>query len=288
MRWFRIGVIVVIVAVAAVFLWLARSVRPNLVMIDAEPYAIAASGRVDHSPFENLLARFLRADGSLDYASWHADPASRNELDRYLATLSKVSPRSAPASYGDTTSAIAYYINAYHAAGIAVILRAWPVRSIREIGPDPDHDDARGFFRRNTFLFGGSQMTLYGLVCRWLADLSPDPAVACAIGGFSPMFPPVPKSIPTGPSQPSFFAEQARAFVNSPGVVTLDEARQRVLVSPAFFWRHELFARSSDEADPTPDIRALCERFAAPDLRASLLRARKWELAPAAADLSIR
>ena len=257
-------------------------------MIDAEPYAIDASGRVDHTPIENLVARFQRADGSVDYGSWHDDASARNDLDRYLATLAKVSPKSAPARYTDPTATIAYYINAYHAAGIAVILRAWPVHSLREIGPDPDHDDARGFFRRNTFLFGGSQMTLYGLVSRWLADLSPDPRVACSIGGFSPMFPPIPKSIPTGSAQAAFFDEQAWAFVNAPGVVTVDEARKLVLVSPSFLWRHELFARSSDEADPTPDIRALCERFAAPDLRTALLRAHTWEIAPGPADLSIR
>ena len=59
---------VVAVAIAAV-LWINRPVRVALAAAPPEGFPI---GGFDHDVFEDLLRRFVAADGRVDYAQWHA------------------------------------------------------------------------------------------------------------------------------------------------------------------------------------------------------------------------
>ena len=52
-----------------------------------------------HAVFQNLLDRFLTADGKVRYQSWHDDPDALQVLDAYLAMLARTSPDSDPATF---------------------------------------------------------------------------------------------------------------------------------------------------------------------------------------------
>ena len=81
---------------------------------------------VDHSKLDLLLSAYVSESGFVDYAA-----IQKNQLlDEYLEVLSGVVPEELPEK-----EAIAYWINAYNAFTIKLIVDNFPVGSIREITP---------------------------------------------------------------------------------------------------------------------------------------------------------
>ena len=81
---------------------------------------------VDHTLFDALLKKHVNEAGLVDYSSVKAG----TELDAYLDVLAAVSPGEL-----DEQEAIAFWINAYNAYTIKLIVENYPVGSIREISP---------------------------------------------------------------------------------------------------------------------------------------------------------
>jgi hypothetical protein len=83
--------------------------------------------QIDHTAWNTLLAKYVDANGMVDYGTWKATAADQQALDAYLAHLSQAS-LSKPAS---RESQLAYWINAYNAVTARGILREYPTASIR-------------------------------------------------------------------------------------------------------------------------------------------------------------
>ncbi len=83
--------------------------------------------QIDHATWNALLAKYVDANGMVDYATWKATAADQQALDAYLAHLSQAS-LSKPAS---REGQLAYWINAYNAVTARGILREYPTTSIR-------------------------------------------------------------------------------------------------------------------------------------------------------------
>ncbi len=73
----------------------------------------------DHSALDELLSRYVDADGLVAYAAWRATPADRDRLDGYLAGLGAHDPELAC----PLTHRLAYWVNAYNAVTLAGVLR---------------------------------------------------------------------------------------------------------------------------------------------------------------------
>uniref|UniRef100_UPI00404A30EE DUF547 domain-containing protein n=1 Tax=Gelidibacter sp. TaxID=2018083 RepID=UPI00404A30EE len=81
---------------------------------------------VDHSKWNNLLTKYVTDDGNVNYQGFKAD---KKELASYITYLSHFNP-------DDTwqkEETLAYWINAYNALTIDLILRNYPVKSIKDI-----------------------------------------------------------------------------------------------------------------------------------------------------------
>lgn len=81
---------------------------------------------VDHSKWNNLLTKYVTDDGNVNYQGFKAD---KKELTNYITYLSYFNP-------DDTwqkEETLAYWINAYNALTIDLILRNYPVKSIKDI-----------------------------------------------------------------------------------------------------------------------------------------------------------
>ena len=83
--------------------------------------------RIDHSPWDGLLRKYVDENGLVNYRDWHASSADQQQLSGYLSTLSTAS-RKLPAS---PDAKKAFWINAYNAVTVSGILREYPTSSIR-------------------------------------------------------------------------------------------------------------------------------------------------------------
>ena len=86
-----------------------------------------AMGEVSHQTWDELLHRYVDADGLVDYAGWKQSVEDSRRLEDYLATLSRVDE----ARDATTTERLAFWINAYNAVTVRGILREYPTTSIQ-------------------------------------------------------------------------------------------------------------------------------------------------------------
>jgi len=80
-----------------------------------------------HQLWDKLLKKNVNAAGMVNYKSFQKD---KSELDAYLKTLSD----HAPQKTWSENEQKAYWINAYNAYTIALVLKHYPVKSIKDIG----------------------------------------------------------------------------------------------------------------------------------------------------------
>ena len=82
---------------------------------------------VSHQPYQTLLQKYVSPEGKVNYRGLLKDSTS---LNKYLNTLSN----NPPASNWSREEQLAYWINAYNAFTLQLILRHYPVKSIKDIG----------------------------------------------------------------------------------------------------------------------------------------------------------
>lgn len=82
---------------------------------------------VDHAPWTALLQKHVDKEGMVDYRGFIADSTA---LNQYLDTLSNHHPNRENWTKNER---LAYWINAYNAFTIRLIIRHYPVESIKDI-----------------------------------------------------------------------------------------------------------------------------------------------------------
>ena len=88
-----------------------------------------SQGNAQTSIYNDLLQKHVTKDGIVDYKSFKADEA---KLDTYISYLEKTTP----ASSWSENKQKAFWINAYNAYTIKLILENYPLKSIMDIKQD--------------------------------------------------------------------------------------------------------------------------------------------------------
>lgn len=83
-----------------------------------------------HQGFDQLLKKYVSTAGAVNYAGFKKD---RVELDSYLKFLSK----SVPTKVSTKDEKLAYWMNAYNAFTIKLVVNKYPVSSIKDISSKP-------------------------------------------------------------------------------------------------------------------------------------------------------
>jgi hypothetical protein len=91
--------------------------------------AVASIFDHEHAAWSGLLKEFVHEGGLVDYQGLSKQ---RTELNRYLRSLETVTPREFAKWSG--TQRQAFWINAYNAYAIRLILDNYPVESIKDLG----------------------------------------------------------------------------------------------------------------------------------------------------------
>jgi hypothetical protein len=86
----------------------------------------AAPGKVDHSKLDKLLKKYVSTNGKVDYKGLKKDKAT---LDAYTVELAK----QIPDKQWSNNASLAYWINAYNAFTLKLIVDNYPVTSITKL-----------------------------------------------------------------------------------------------------------------------------------------------------------
>ena len=98
-----------------------------IIMLCLSGLSLAAQPGLSHNPFDELLQKHVNERGMVNYQAFQTD---RAKLKSYLTSLEK----NAPQDSWSENQRLAFWINAYNAYTIDLILEHYPVKSIKEIG----------------------------------------------------------------------------------------------------------------------------------------------------------
>ena len=175
---------------------------------------------VSHEMWDDLLKKHISVDGNVNYKGFLND---RTELKKYLDLLSS----SHPDNSWSKEERMAYWINAYNAFTIELILRNYPVKSIKDIGIiSPWHV---GFIE-----IQGEKYDLNDIEHNILRKKFNDPRIHFAIVCASYSCPELRNGAYTASNLYSQLDEQARQFINDPSRNKISATR--IKISKIFDW----------------------------------------------------
>lgn len=212
-----------------------------------------------HEPFSAILARRVR-DGTVDYAGLKQTESA--ELSNYLAALSATSPHCYQG--WSRPDRFAFWINAYNAFTLRLILDHYPIDSIRSIGWIPG-----GAFRQPFIALPALRKDPISLNTIEHEILRPefrDARVHFAIVCASKSCPTLRSEAYRGAQLEQQLDEQARRFLAEPTKNRFDGNTRILKLSAIFNWFHEDFERDAGS------IAAFVTRFA-PTPMAAVARA---------------
>ncbi|MFT6708403.1 MAG: hypothetical protein ACJATF_003264, partial [Flavobacteriales bacterium] len=181
---------------------------------------IAVDTRVDHSPFDALLRKYVSNSGKVNYKGIKAD---QSKLDAYLKTLAEKTIQS------DWTKAekMAYWINAYNAFTIKLIVDNYPVKSITDLEGGKPWD-------RKWIKLGTKTYSLNNIENDILRPKYKEAAIHFAVNCAAKSCPPLLNRAWTKSNLKSNFKKQATAFINNPNYNKISGGK--IEVSKIFDW----------------------------------------------------
>jgi len=206
----------------------------------AERFAAHDAGStvtVDHSAWDAMLKAYVKPDGDLnrvDYATWKRE--SRDDLLGYIERLERtdVASLSRPEQY-------AYWVNLYNAVTVALILKHYPVDTIRDIDISPGFF-ANGPWGAELVIVDGVKLSLDNIEHDILRVNWDEPRVHYAVNCASVGCPNLARDAYTGERLDAQLDAAAAAYIASPRGVRFDGAR--VTASKIYSWYDEDFGNS--------------------------------------------
>lgn len=188
----------------------------------------------DVSNFDGALKAHVR-DGRVDYAALKQDSSGLRDFLDGAAAVS----RSDFDSWNEKQQ-IAFLVNVYNAATLDLILRNYPVKSIKDIG-----NVLKGPWDLPVVRLFGGTTTLNTIEHKILRRKYQEPrvhfALVCAAKGCPPLRPEAyrPEDLDRQ------LDDQGRVFLTTPEKNSYDASRKTLRLSPIFKWFKEDFAKKS-------------------------------------------
>ena len=215
------------------------------------PLSTVAGTAPDHGIWDALLHEFNH-QGRVDYAGLKRE---ENRLDAYLGVLAGIDPRSL-----GRDEQFAFYINAYNAWTVKLILTGYPgVESIKDLG-----SLLKSPWKKKLVEINGEILTLDHIEHDILRPRFKDPRVHFAVNCASKSCPVLYGEAFVGRRLHAQLDEATRQFINDGRFNRLEG--KTLYVSSIFKWFKKDF---------NGDIIGFIERYASPELKASLIANRK-------------
>ena len=203
--------------------------EPRLALPPSEPALLAEFSYAD---WARVLEHRVDDQGLVDYEGL-AD--ARAELDRFVALVAGVGPRTRPDLFPAREDRLAYYLNAYNACVIAEVLERWPLASVQDVELD--------FFRLTRYRIDGELTNLADLESDVVREVFGEPRIHFALNCASLGCPRLPREPFLGPRLEEQLASATTRFLHEARKV--ERAPENVLVlSQIFEWYAEDFSPS--------------------------------------------
>lgn len=214
--------------------WFRILLGVGALVVSAPASGQAASEEFSHALYDQVLKEYV-VDGRVDYARLKGN---RSGLDRYVASLAELKPRIYEAWDGPTK--IAFWINAYNAITLKVVLNRYPIRRSLSPGglvfPADSIRQIPGAWDRITHPVMGRPMTLdeieHGVLRKEFQEPRIHAALVCAAKGC----PPLRSEAYEGERLEGQLEDQARRFLSDPAKLRIDRRERVVRLSPIFQW----------------------------------------------------
>ncbi|MBV6646209.1 MAG: DUF547 domain-containing protein [Cyclobacteriaceae bacterium] len=183
---------------------------------------------VSHAQFDQLLAKFVDDEGRVDYQEL---AQNRADLQAYLQLLQDNAPNDESWSRDEK---LAYWINAYNAFTLELILRHYPISSIKDIGGAIQIPFVNSPWDIKFIEIGGKKYDLNNIEHQILRKLFDEPRIHFAINCASFSCPKLRKEAYSAKKIEEQLQSQAVAFINDPDRNIITE--EKMQISKIFRW----------------------------------------------------
>ncbi|WP_370687644.1 DUF547 domain-containing protein [Fulvivirga ligni] len=194
-----------------------------------------------HKLWDELVKRHVDAEGLVDYKGFVKD---KKQLEEYLSQVSSHAPDKAKWSKAEQ---LAYWINAYNAFTIKLIVDNYPVESIQDLHPTLKIPGINTVWHKKFFKIGGKESSLDEIEHDILRKEFNEPRIHFAINCASYSCPQLRNEAYTAPKIEQQLKEQAISFVNDGKRNKIE--KNHVELSKIFSWFTKDFTKKGDLID---------------------------------------
>lgn len=193
-----------------------KTVQPDVSM---DATAAASLKSFDYSDWEFVTRAYVDGKGKVAYGKLKAE---RKRLDRFVALLGMIGPKTHPKLFREREAQLAYYINAYNALTLFNVINRYPkLKSV--------NDESKNFFYFTEFRLERRSISLYNLENEVIRPTFGDARIHfvlnCASAGCPvlPAEPFLPQTLEKqlGRETAKFLHEQRNVELDDKGAVTL-------------------------------------------------------------------
>jgi len=198
-----------------------------------------ARGAMDHSRFTRLLARFVDEEGNVDYADL------KSEADSVLAPYLQQLARTEPASL-TRDARLAFWINAYNALTLKLIVDHYPIQNIWAVTPGPAEPKDNSPFGLDVDTVADTLRSLDEIEHEIIRERFDEPRIHFALVCAAESCPRLRREAYTGPRLDAQLDEQTRVFFHDDSKNRVPAGDGRIALSRILKWYGQDFGPSTD------------------------------------------
>ncbi len=178
------------------------------------------TAKVNHTEWDALLQKYVNNTGNVNYAALKSDQAN---LNNYLKIISQNTPQ----SNWTKSEKLAYWINAYNAFTIKLIVDNYPVKSIKDLKGGNPWDEKWIKIREKTYSLNNIENDI-------IRPTFKEPRIHFAVNCAAASCPPLLNKAWTAQNLEANLANQTRQFINNTKYNQLSSSA--IKVSKIFDW----------------------------------------------------
>jgi hypothetical protein len=210
-----------------------------------------------HNDIDRALQRFVDDKGLVDYTALKKNPS---DIERYYFFISTFSPDSHPTLFPTKADQLAYWINAYNASAIKIVLTYYPISSVLDVKPPFPFfflPDKAGFFVFQRVTVGGKTTHLYYLENQVIRKRFGDPRIHFALNCAARGCPRLPRQAFTAEHLDGQLDHETRKFLAEERNLRIDHREKVVYLSMIFKWYKKDFLKGYQNRFPTKEATLL-------------------------------